>query len=219
MKLASDQTRKQWVIRLQRMLHPETGAIIETAFQAEQRRYEKAIRKHAVDGDIGVCSRCSLMSCSRACGWGDLNARYMFIGQSLHEPGAQSGLPFALGSGYLIDAALRLVGLDRHDVFLTNAVHCHPERNAPGTPEQLNACLPYLAEEISIVEPDMILCLGNDAKGSVTKIAERHTLTGKIGGKDGPIVACLIHPAAVLRGSPEATKEWVLRTARELERI
>jgi len=212
-KRASDQIRKSWVIRLNRMLDAETGQVIESAFREQQRLYGKACRKKALDESIAACMACALEGAPRTPAWGNLNARYMFVGQSLHEPGVTSGLPFILGSGYLIDAALRLVGLHRRDVFLTNAVHCHPNRNRPSTAAEITACRPFLAEEIAIVQPEMILALGNDAKASVNRIKEDG------GIPEDTIIVYLTHPAAVMRGAPEAPRDWTLRLAREMERI
>ena len=214
MKRASDDIRKRRILQLHRMLHPETGRIIESAFQGEYRRRQKATGKQPLDAQIRDCHACSLAACPRACGWGDLNARHMLIGQSLHEPGVYTGIPFIVpGCGALIDAALRLVGMTRCDIFLTNAVHCHPERNRPSTSAELDACRPFLAQEISIVQPEMIVALGSAAKSSVAKIKEDG------GVPEGCIIVNLIHPAATLRMHPEATSDFVLRLAQELERV
>ena len=213
MKRASDAIRKDHVIRLRRMLNPETGRIIDAAFVGEFARYRKGVDKSRLDADIRECAGCDLQFCRRACGWGDLNARHMLVGQSLHEPGAQTGIPFIGNCGLLIDAALRLIGMTRVQIFLTNAVHCHPERNAPSTPAQVKACRPWLAEEIRIVQPELLICLGNDARSSVAKIQE----TGGI--PDGCILVNMIHPAATLRMPPEAPQEFVIRLAKELERV
>jgi uracil-DNA glycosylase family 4 len=213
MKRASDDIRKHRIIALHRMLHPETGRIIASAFQGEYRRCQKAMVKQVLDAQIVDCHGCNLAGCPRACGWGDLNARHMLIGQSLHEPGVHTGIPFIVpGCGALIDAALRLTGMTRCDIFLTNAVHCHPERNRPSTQAELDACRPFLAQEIRIIQPEMLVCLGNDAKASVAKIKEDG------GIPEGCLVVSLIHPAATLRMHPEATGDFVLRLAQELER-
>jgi DNA polymerase len=198
---------------MHRMLNPESGRVIDAAFAGEFARCSKGLDKYVLDADIMVCHKCDLGGCPRACGWGDLNARHMIVGQSLHEPGAQTGIPFIVGCGLLIDAALRLVGMSRTQIFLTNAVHCHPERNATSTPAQLKACRPWLTEEIRIVQPDMLICLGNDARASVAKIQEADVIPG------GCIIVHMIHPAATLRMSPEAPQEFVLRLAKELERV
>jgi uracil-DNA glycosylase family 4 len=213
MKRASDAIRKDHVIRLRRMLNPESGRVNDAAFAGEYARLRKGMDKDALDTDIVGCTRCDLRYCQRACGWGDLNARHMIVGQSLHEPGAQTGIPFIVGCGLLLDAALRLIGMTRTQIFLTNAVHCHPDRNVPSTPAQLKACLPWLAEEIKIVQPEMLIVLGNDAKASVLKIQEAG------GIPEGCTLVHMIHPAATLRMSPEASQDFVLRLAKEMERI
>jgi uracil-DNA glycosylase family 4 len=211
-KRASDERRKSWIIRLHRMLCPESGRVIAASFVGEHARYRKGIDKHGLDARIMRCEACGLKRCPRACGWGDLNARHMIVGQSLHEPGAFTGMPFIVGSGLLIDAALRLVGLSRVQVFLTNAVHCHPDRNRPSLPAELAACRPFLAEEIALVKPDVVIALGNDAKASVAAIQEANGIPTECA------VVNLIHPAATMRMPPEAAQDFVLRLATELER-
>lgn len=216
MKRASDSLRKSWVIQLNRMISPETGEVLDSAFRDQQRLYEKGCRAKALNSRIRNCGACTLAGHNLIYplpGWGNLNARYMFVGQSLHEPGIQSDIPFILGSGLLIDASLRLVHLRRRDVFLTNAVHCHPVRNRPSKQSEIDNCRPYLVAEIDIVQPEMILALGNDAKASVAQIAEDG------GIPEDTIVVNLTHPAAVLRSSPEAPRDWVIRVAREMSRI
>lgn len=216
MKLASDQQRVRDVLVLRRLLDPESGQLREAAFVRENRLYEKALRKKRLDDKLRTCRKCPGLNESGdtecCCGWGDLDAKIMFVGQSLHEPGVRTGVPFILGSGLLIDCALRLCSLARKDVFFTNAVHCHPPGNRASTTKELEACLLHLTAEISIVKPAIILCLGNDAMASVAQIKEADNLP------EGTLVVKLKHPAAILRGSPEDNKDWILRCAKQMRR-
>ncbi len=120
--------RKQKLLALREMLDFRNGEINESYFDREKDLYDRAILKRALDVRISKCRLCPNMNIKGltecAFGWGNLNASLMIIGQSLHKPGVQSGIPFIFGCGYYIDAALRLSGLSRYDIFITNTLHC-----------------------------------------------------------------------------------------------
>ncbi|TFG85900.1 MAG: uracil-DNA glycosylase, partial [Gemmatimonadales bacterium] len=96
-------------------------------------------------------------------GDGDPEARLMFIGEG---PGADEdaqGLPFVGRAGQLLDRMIAAMGLSRQQVYIANVVKCRPPGNRAPTPEEATACWPYLAEQIEIVDPEMIVVLGNAA--------------------------------------------------------
>lgn len=197
---------------LRKMVDLKTGAINTEAFDYENVLYEKAIQKQSLDARIAACQLCEGLNISRftdSCpGWGDLNAKVFFIGQSLHKPGISSGLPFILGSGYLLDAALRLSGLLRKDVFITNTVHCHPPRNRASTDEEKMNCLSFLRKEVQIVQPKLIVALGNDAQWALIKA-----------GYSTKRALAVKHPAAFLHSAPEDSIEWILKLSKEIDKV
>lgn len=143
-------------------------------------------------------------------GWGDLNADVFFVGQSCHEFGVYSGLPFILGSGLMIDAALRLSGLNRKDCFISNVVHCHPERNRMSTEEEKESCLPYLFEELDIVQPRVVVALGKDAEQGVKRYMDEREHTWKY--------LHYSHPASLLYTSPESRPNYVIKLSLDLDK-
>jgi len=205
----SMKTRKEKLIALREMIDLETGAINTDFFEYENTLYDKAVRKKSLDFYINKCQLCEELNIKRysdSCGgWGDLNAKVFIIGQSLHRPGILSGLPFILGSGYLLDAALRLSGLLRKDVFITNVVHCHPPRNRGSLESEKKNCLPFLVQEIRIVSPQLIVALGNDA----------HWATDKIDVK----ALKVRHPAFFLHSAPEDSIEWIIKLSNEIDKV
>jgi len=207
-------TRKDKLVLLQSFLNLETGKVNEQAFKYENSLYKKAIEKKSLDARIRKCRLCKGLNIKRftdSCpGWGDLNAKILFVGQSLHKPGIISGLPFILGSGYCLDAALRLSGLLRKDVFFSNVVHCHPEGNRASTDEEKENCLPFLAEEISIVRPELIVALGNDAKWAIN-----HSLIQRFGFKS----VCMKHPASFMYAAPEERANWIVKLSLKIDRV
>jgi len=200
---------------LSKFCNLETGELDMNEFADLELLYQKGRRFHKLSQRISRCHLCERMNIGRvteACsGWGNLNADVMFVGQSLHEPGMYSQIPFILGSGLMIDAALRLSGIDRHDCFWTNVVLCHPERNRASTDEEKENCWSYLAEEIDIVQPRVVVALGRDAEQGVKKYME----TREYGFK----YLKYQHPASLIYSSPEARPNWVVKLSLDLDKI
>ena len=208
-------TRAEKLVALRDFADLQTGKLNESAFTYENTLYDKAVALRSLNRRIAKCDLCEELNIKRftdsAPAWGDPNARVFFIGQSLHKPGIISGLPFILGSGYLLDAALRLSGLLRKDVFITNTVHCHPPGNRASEDTEKQNCLMYLAEEISIVKPKLIVALGNDAKWAVNALAIKSSKECRL--------LCVKHPASFSYVAPERRVEWVLKLSKEIDKV
>lgn len=95
--------------------------------------------------------------------YGDPSSPIVFVGQSLCHACMASQIPFTGGSGKLLDAALEKAGVAKRLVFTTNVVHCHPPNNRPSKPLEIANCSPFLAAELSLVEPELVVGLGRDA--------------------------------------------------------
>lgn len=209
-------SRKAKLTELKWFANLETGEIRTEHFRYENTLYSKAILMKSLAARIKDCKRCPGLNIKRyteACpGWGDLNSPIFFIGQSLHEPGVASGLPFILGSGYSIDAALRLSGLLRKDVFFSNVIHCHPPANRASTDEEKENCYGYLEEELAIVKPKLIVALGNDAQATMD-IIENTLVTDKVRKYRTR------HPASFMYSSPEDRIDWIIKLSLEMDKI
>ena len=210
-------TRAEKLIELQKYMNLETGTINEDAFEWENDLSEKGLKKKALDEQILKCSRCEGLNIKRlsecACGWGDLNADLFFVGQSLHKAGMQTGLPFIGGSGYMLDAALRLSGLLRKDVFISNTVKCHPPGNRQSTEEEKKNCQIYLWHELDIVRPKLVVALGNDAKATVQDIDFDYL------DDDMPKILCVTHPAKYSYSEPESRYGWILKLSLQIDKV
>jgi len=208
-------TRSEKLTALRDFVDLETGEIHKEKFAWENDLYMMAIRKKSLDNTIASCSKCPQMNIPRyseSCsGWGNLNSSYFFIGQSLHKPGMMSGLPFILGCGYMLDASLRLSGMKRHDVFISNVVHCHPPSNRSSTVEEKENCLSYLREELDIIFPKMIVALGSDAEWAVQRL-------GLKSSKEQRILK-VRHPASFFYSAPESRIEWIVKLSLEMDKI
>ncbi len=93
-------------------------------------------------------------------GEGSINSRIMFIGEAPGRNEDMIGRPFVGSAGKLLDDILSEVGLAREDIYITNTVKCRPPNNRTPYKEEIEACLPYLLEEISILSPKIIVTLG-----------------------------------------------------------
>ena len=120
-------------------------------------------------GRIGTCTLCAGMNIKgktqSAPGFGSVRSPVVVVGQSLCGPCMAKQEPFYGGTGALLNRAFADAGRRKADLYITNVVHCHPPRNRPSLPSEIDNCKPYLAEELAIVKPRLIIGLGEDARG------------------------------------------------------
>lgn len=215
--------RRDKLVALQNLVNLETGELYHDEFTYENDLYAKAIKMKSLAYRIMWCGKCPGLNYKKltesAPGWGNLNADIFFIGQSLHEPGVSSGIPFIIGCGYYIDAALRLSGLLRKDVFMTNVLHCHPPQNRQSSEEEKFRCFDFLVKEISIVRPKLIVAMGNDAKEALQKM-EEVTFDGTFADViENTKVYKIRHPAAFLHSSTEDIADWIVKLSEKMDRF
>ncbi|ALM19124.1 uracil-DNA glycosylase family protein [Mycobacteroides abscessus] len=125
--------------------------------------------KIPLDTEIGKCRRCDGMNIpgvtASAPGYGCLTSPVALVGQSLCEKCMDSQVPFTGGSGDLINEAIKLAGLKKkRDVFISNAVHCHPPKNRASHQHEIVNCSTFLHRELEIVRPRLVITLGRDAE-------------------------------------------------------
>jgi uracil-DNA glycosylase family 4 len=141
-------------------------------------------------------------------GVGDPHADLMFIGEGpgFHED--RQGEPFVGAAGQLLNRLLAEIGLRRDDVYIANVVMCRPPNNRDPYPDEIDTCSPYLREQIALVDPHVIVTLGNFA---TRYLLERQVSISRVRGQRFPIEGRLViptfHPAAILRGGGEASTQ------------
>lgn len=155
-----------------------------------------ALREH-----IGDCVRCPL-GATRTClvfGVGDPHSRLMFIGEAPGRNEDLKGEPFVGAAGKLLDELLASIGLNRSQVYIANVLKCRPPGNRDPLAEEIATCTPFLAEQVRLIDPDVIATLGNFATkyilGTDLGITQ---LRGKLFHTDGRQVVPIFHPAAAL---------------------
>ncbi len=160
---------------------------------------------------IEDCKRCPLYQTAihGVPGEGDPNAGLMVVGEA---PGAnedETGRPFVGQSGALLTKILEAIDLKREDVFIANVVKHRPPGNRNPTTEEVAACSPYLARQISIIKPKVILALGTFAAQT---LLDTKTPIGKLRGAihryHGTPLIVTYHPAALLRNPAWKRPTW-----------
>jgi uracil-DNA glycosylase len=145
-------------------------------------------------------------------GVGKSDAPLMFVGEG---PGAQEDLqgePFVGRAGQLLTQLIEGIGLTRADVYIANVVKCRPPGNRDPQPDEIEACAPWLDRQLGLVQPRVIVTLGNFAtklllstKEGITKL--RGTEFGFTRAGHDAVLIPTLHPSAVLRSGGRALAE------------
>jgi DNA polymerase len=163
------------------------------------------------------CRGCELwkLGTQTVFGEGAPHARVMFVGEQPGDREDIEGKPFVGPAGRILDKGLEAAGIDRNDVYVTNAVkhfkwEPRGKRRIHKKPNQLeiNACRPWLEAEVSIVKPEVIVCLGATAAQSLLgpSFKVTHRRGELIPHELAPYVAATVHPSSILRALDEDTR-------------
>ena len=137
---------------------------------------------------------------------GHPGSRLMFVGEAPGRDEDIQGLPFVGRSGQLLDRMIAAMGLSPEtDAYVCNIIKCRPPGNRRPEPEEIAACIPYLHEQLQLVDPRVIVALGNtavaallDTKLGITKIRGQWKLY-----RGRTLVMPTYHPSYLLRPSPQ----------------
>ena len=160
--------------------------------------------------DASTCTRCRLSQgrTQVVYGVGDPNADLMFIGEApgFHED--KQGEPFVGAAGQLLNQLLGEIGIAREDVYINNTVNCRPPGNRDPLPDELDACKPWLDERVALIDPAVVVTLGNCA---TRYILGKQVSISRVRGQrfpwSGRTVIPTFHPAAVLHGGGQASNQ------------
>jgi DNA polymerase len=177
------------------------------------------------------CTRCRLAGgrTQVVYGVGNPNADLMFIGEGPGYHEDKQGEPFVGAAGQLLTRMLGEIGLSRQEVRITNVVLCRPPGNRDPLPDEVESCSSWLMEQIALVNPRLIVTLGNFATRSILQTtAGISRMRGQRQTWKGRTVIPTFHPAAILRGGGETGRQFeqlrsdfelIRRTLDELDRI
>jgi uracil-DNA glycosylase family 4 len=141
------------------------------------------------------------------------DARLMLIGEAPGRDEDLQGKPFVGRAGQLLDRMLETIGLSEEHVYITNTVYWRPPGNRTPTPEEIEACAPFLARQIELLSPDVLVLLGGAAAKSILGVSEGimrlrgKWLTYACAGRDIATLATF-HPAYLLRKPEDKRYAW-----------
>ncbi|MEM1485808.1 uracil-DNA glycosylase [Oscillospiraceae bacterium PP1C4] len=162
------------------------------------------------------CQRCKLCTTRNnvVFGVGNPKAKVLFIGEGPGENEDLQGEPFVGRGGQLLDKLLAHVDLSRErNIYIANMVKCRPPKNRDPEKDELEACMGYLRNQVHLIRPKVIVCLGRVAACAIIdpafKVTKQH---GEFIERNGTFLMGTFHPAALLRNpnnKPAALDDFV----------
>lgn len=187
---------------------PEMQAVSSSVVEVVENEGWSSLRS-----SVEACQKCELHSGRKQTvfGVGDKDADWLIIGEA---PGAEEdklGEPFVGRAGKLLNSMIEAIGLDRSRVYIANILKCRPPNNRDPRPEEVAHCETYLAAQIELIRPKIILAVGRIAAQNLLKV---ETPIGRMRGQqysypgsEIPVVVTY-HPAYLLRSPREKRKSW-----------
>jgi DNA polymerase len=167
-------------------------------------------RLQAIAAEAASCTRCALHEgrATSVFARGSGASGLVFVGEGPGEEEDRQGLPFVGPAGQLLDRMIAAMQLGRDDVYVCNIVKCRPPKNRKPDPDEMACCMPYLAEQLELLTPRVIVALGATAVQGLLGTTEGITrLRGNWKTYLGKIpVMPTFHPAYLLR-TPQAKRE------------
>lgn len=218
--------------------HPETvSSVIESspalkqATQAKQKVEEHVVSIHDVlkrselpedwsdlIDHVSNCIRCGLHESrtQTVFGVGDIQADWMIIGEAPGADEDKQGEPFLGRAGKMLSSILESIGLAREKVYIANSLKCSPPGNRDAKKSELAQCRAYLEQQIALVDPKVIICVGRVASQNLLQLDEPISrMRGKVHSIQNPIkvektipVIVTYHPAYLLRSPSQKQKVW-----------
>ncbi|MEW6522339.1 MAG: uracil-DNA glycosylase [Bacillota bacterium] len=173
-----------------------------------------------LEREVLLCKKCRLRATCRQVvfGEGSPKARLMLVGEGPGATEDELGRPFVGAAGRLLDRILAAVDWTREELYITNVVKCRPPGNRLPAPDEVAACLCHLEDQIRLIDPLIIVCLG--VLATQTLVAANARITRERGQwkKRGQrMVMPTFHPAALLRDASKKRPVW--DDFREIRRV
>jgi len=182
---------------------------------------EKAELLRVLDDDqVKQCTKCSLskLRTNTVFGQGSPTARLVFVGEAPGFEEDRQGVAFVGKAGQLLTRMIAAMGLSRENVFICNVLKCRPPNNRDPAADEIAKCSPYLYEQLTIIEPEVIVALGAPAAKTLLQTKQG---IGRLRGRFhdfylsgiegvGPAIPLMptYHPAYLLRSPGEKNKAW-----------
>lgn len=166
-----------------------------------------------LEAEVSGCVRCRLHESrtQTVFGVGNRHADWMIIGEAPGVEEDRQGEPFVGRAGLLLNEMLRAVGLARSDVYIGNILKCRPPENRDPRPDEVEACRGYLARQIELIQPRLILAVGRVAAQNLLQddspVGRLRGRVHRFGASGIPLVVTY-HPAYLLRSPGQKRKSW-----------
>ena len=152
----------------------ETAAAPEAAIQSAREAARTAPSLEVLRALLETFDGCALKSTATRLVFADGNpqARIMFVGEAPGREEDIEGLPFVGRSGKLLDRMIAAIGLDRTSAYIANVIPWRPPGNRTPTPQETQICLPFIQRQIELVNPDVLVTLGNPSTQTLLSTRE-----------------------------------------------
>jgi DNA polymerase len=161
--------------------------------------------------EAAKCTRCRLSTgrTNVVFGMGNPNAKLMFVGEGPGEQEDIQGLPFVGRSGQLLDRLmLEEMGMTRDHCMVINVLKCRPPGNRDPLPDEIEACRPFLEAQLELIDPKVVVTLGNFATKTLLGTTEGISrLRGRTYRFRTGYLVPTFHPSAALRGGGEVVAQ------------
>jgi uracil-DNA glycosylase len=185
----------------------------------QETRSNKAQKLASIQDRVCACTQCPHLARSRTqtvFGVGNPDAEIMFIGEAPGADEDQQGEPFVGRAGQLLTKIIKAMGFAREDVYIANILKCRPDMpsGSPGnrapTSAEMQTCRPYLAEQIEVIQPRLLVALGAVAvEGLLGARGTMRELRGRWHSYSGTPLMITYHPAYLLRNQSPSEKRKV----------
>jgi len=199
---------------------PEKEILVQTSTTGKRAAADKIARFAELQARVLVCEKCPHLVRSRTqvvYGVGNIDAELMFVGEAPGEDEDLRGEPFVGKAGQLLTKIIETMGFNRSEIYIGNVLKCRPDMPAGASgnrkpkPEEMKTCLPYLIEQIAIIQPKLLVALGATAMEGLTGNTEpMNRLRGRWHEFEGIPLMATYHPAYLLRNQSlsEKRKVW-----------
>ena len=164
-----------------------------------------------LESRVMECQKCPLARTRKnvVFGLGARDADLLFVGEAPGEQEDLQGVPFVGRAGQLLDKILAAINLKRSEVYIANILKCRPPGNRTPTSAEIEQCEPYLKNQIDLIRPALIVCLGLTAARTLLRIESNlRDMRGKVYNYHGFELVVTYHPAALLRNANLKKYAW-----------
>ena len=215
----SDEEQHALMRALQRRLE-DLRACGVTDLPRGKRKPGKDARLATLTRAVIQCQRCPLYQTRThaVVGDGTLDAKLVFIGEAPGREEDLQGKPFVGAAGQLLTKMILAMGFRREAVYICNVLKDRPPGNRTPLPEEMEACLPFLQEQLAIIQPQVICTLGAIAtKALLGPHVSIMKVRGQVRDYQGITLVPTLHPAYLLRNPPAKKLAWEdLKTVKRL---